>query len=71
MRNITPRSYCHHPRNDSLNSSEKTESIKYYQTYDVAHIEPYDENNPLTNDFENLIAMCKSCHIESEPRLTL
>ena len=40
----------------------------YYQSYDCAHIEPYNEEDPETNSLLNLIALCKSCHWKSEPQ---
>lgn len=63
MKNITPLSFYTEERN-----TEKAKNIPtYYQPYDVAHIEPFDKNDPNTNEFENLIALCKECHLKTEP----
>ena len=40
----------------------------YYQPYDCAHIEPYNEEDHATNSFYNLIALCKNCHWKTEPK---
>ena len=64
MKNITPAAYFTEERG----SKEANEIPTYYQPYDVAHIEPYDDTDPETNSFYNLIALCKECHWKSEPR---
>ena len=65
MMNITPVAYF----TENRNSHEAKNTIPtYYQPYDCAHIEPYNEEDTETNSLLNLIALCKSCHWKSEPQ---
>ena len=64
MMNITPAAYFTENRNST---EAKDVDPTYYQMYDCAHIEPYNEEDPETNSFYNLIALCKNCHWKSEP----
>ena len=65
MMNITPAAYY----TENRNSTEAKEVVPtYYQPYDCAHIEPYNEEDPTTNSFYNLIALCKNCHWKTEPK---
>ena len=65
MMNITPAAYF----TENRNSHEAKNTIPaYYQPYDCAHIEPYNEEDPETNSFYNLIALCKNCHWKTEPQ---
>jgi hypothetical protein len=63
--NITPAAYF----TENRCSTEAKEVVPmYYQPYDCAHIEPYNEEDPATNSFYNLIALCKNCHWKTEPK---